>query len=125
MARGGLSTPRQGQTIDTSDASNRQNTSAPGSKGGEQITFTGLRDNTYVDDDAWTTLYEDASGYLIVRRFGGSTAIAAVSQRVEVYPVTVISRAPADIADNQAQQFTATLSVTRAADLDAVVVHGS
>lgn len=118
LLRDGLTTPNSGSTIDVSDAASRFNKTAPGTRGGDALTLQLLRDNT--TDTAWTTLVEDTAGYLVVRRFGGSTVNATAAQKVEVYTGTVIAREMAPIGD-QSQRFTATVSVEAAPELSATV----
>lgn len=110
MRRDGLQTPVSGTTIDASDVSSLQNKNLPGSFGGDNVTLQLYRDDT--TDTAWTTLARGASGYIVVRRFGGSSVAAASAQKVEVYPGSVISREPSQSGDNEAQRFTALWAVS-------------
>jgi len=110
MRRDGLQTPVSGTTIDASDIANLQNKNLPGSYGGDSLTLQLYRDDSA--DTAWTTLTRGASGYIIVRRFGGSTTAAASANKVEVYPGSVISREPSQSGDNEAQRFTVTWAVS-------------
>jgi hypothetical protein len=110
MRRDGLATPRSGQTIDASDAASRVNKKAPGNIDAGEVTFRGLRDSVAADDDGWTTLAEDEAGYLVVRRFGGSTVAATAADKVEVYEGSVISREAQPIGD-EVQNFVAVISV--------------
>lgn len=112
LVRDGLNTPASGQTMDAADASDAYNTTAPGTYGGDPITATFHRNDTGGSDTAWSTLTRTTAGYFVVRRFGGSSTAIASSQKVEVWPITVISREMAPIADNQTQRFTATSAVT-------------
>lgn len=110
LRRDGLQTPNPGTTIDASDVSSLQNKNLPGSYGGDNVTIQAYRDDT--TDTAWTTLTRGASGYIVVRRFGGSTVAAASANKVEVYPGAVISREPSASGDNEAQRFTVTWAVS-------------
>jgi hypothetical protein len=125
LTRDGLDRPLDGQSIDTADVSNGHNNTAPGSFGGQGVTGKFLRDTVSGSDTAWTTLTRLASGYLVVRPFGGSTGASgdafAAGQRVEVWPSVVNTRKPIPIADNEAQKFEAKFDVTSAPNLDAVV----
>ena len=121
MSRDGLSTPNSGSTIDISDASTRQNKTGAGSYGGDPIEIKGIREDSEALDVIWTALYPGRTGYIIVRRFGGSTATFASTQNVEVYPVEVISRENAPIADNEKQSCNVRLAVTGAVYDDAYI----
>lgn len=107
LRRDGLSTPASGNTIDVSDVSDRYNSTGTGTYGGDPITATFYRDSVSGDDDAWTALPRDTTGYFVISRFGGVTA----TKRVEVWPIEVIAREMNDIADNEAQRFTVTCAV--------------
>lgn len=120
MTPDGLDTPLNGSTIDVQAANDRYKATAPGSYGGDPITFRGYRDDA--TDTAYTTLARDTSGYLVVRRFAATSGTAiASSQKVEVWPVTVISNNPVPTADNEAQKFECTMSVQPAPTLNATV----
>jgi hypothetical protein len=120
MTPDGLNTPLNGSTIDVQAANDRYKATAPGSYGGDPITFKGYRDDT--TDTAYTTLARDTTGYIVVRRFAATSGAAfASAQKVEVWPVTVISCNPMQTADNEAQKFEATMSVQPAPTLTATV----
>lgn len=110
LRRDGIQTPNPGTTIDSSDLGSLQNKSLPGSYGGDNVTIQAYRDDT--TDTAWTTLARGTSGYILVRRFGGSTTNAASSDKVEVYPGAVISREMNGSGDNEAQRFTVLWAVS-------------
>lgn len=120
MRRDGFKAPRSPNMVDASDASDLNDKQSTGTRGVGPLVYTAYRDD--VTDTAWTTLTENLAGFIVVRRFGGSTVAAAAGHKVEVYPVEVSSRAPADIAENENQRFDATLAVTGAADMNATVV---
>ncbi len=111
MPRDGLDTPQEGETADNSDITSRYNKTSRGNYGGQPITLTLFRDEVAADDDAWTALPRGTSGYVVVRRFGGSTTAWAASQKVEVFAIEVISRAMAPPAANENQRFVATCAV--------------
>ena len=121
LTRDGLDTPQGAETIDVSDASSRQNKSAPGTYGGDVITLKCHRDSVNADDDAWTTLVRGTEGYIVVRRFGGSSVAVAASQKVEVYPGEVSTRQPDPIAANEDQKFTTQFAVNGAINDSATV----
>jgi len=135
MTRDGLKTPFTGNTIDASDAGSQFNSTAPGTYGGDALEYTGHRDSKAATDLAWTTLEFGVTGFLVVARAGfaqgADTGLGTpdgaptVGDRCEVYPISVISRAPADTADNQTSQFTAQAAITGEPAQDAVVAAGS
>jgi hypothetical protein len=75
------------------------------------------RDTT---DTAWTTLPRATAGDIIIGRFGLTAYVAGSSgppkptstNKVEVWPVKVTSRAAANLTNNTAQTFTVTCAVT-------------
>jgi hypothetical protein len=119
--RDGLSTPRGANVVDTSDVSNKDNTQDVGTRDNGPITISAHRDSVTGSDTFWNTLVEDTVGYVVVRRFGGSTLAAIAAQKVEVYPAIVATVAPVDIAENQSQRVLATIAITRAPNLRATV----
>lgn len=121
MRRDGLATPKSGNVVDASDASSRQNKTSRGTYGGDPITYTGYRDDVTADDDAWTALADGTTGWLLVRRFGGSDVAWAAGQRVEVWPIEVVSREMANIAENENQRFSAQMAVPGVVYDDATV----
>lgn len=110
LRRDGLTTPRSAATIDASDASTRQNKTAPGNIDITMLTLRFQRDSVTATDVAYTTLAEDIAGYIVVRRFGGSAVAAAAAQKVECYKGVVISREDQQIGD-ETQNFVASFSV--------------
>lgn len=125
MRRDGLKTPMAGSTVDTSDAASKYNKTGVGTFGGDAWSYQGYRDSTA--DTAWnalpgpsTSLPDGTAGYLIIRRFGGSSLAWAAAQKVEVAPVNVTARANDDIGDNP-YMFTAEFAVTGEPNLSATV----
>jgi hypothetical protein len=131
LTRDGLKTPATGNTVDISDASSLFNSTAPGSYGGDAAELTCYRDTLGTNDTAWTALERGTIGFLVVARAGwGQSATTGIgtndgtptaADRCEVYPVTVISRAMNDTADNEASKFTCSLAITAEPADDAVV----
>lgn len=125
LTRDGLSTPLDGSTIDVAGANSRYNATASGSYGGQPITLKFFRDSDSGDDTAWATLPRQTQGYLVIRRFGGSTSSSddafAATQDVEVWPIDVLSRTNTPIADNEAQKFEVSCAVPSEPVEDAVV----
>lgn len=117
----GLSTPRSPNMVDASDAGSLDTKQSVGTRDVGPITLTAHRDSDPLLDTAWAALIEDAYGYLVVRRFGGSNTAYAAGQKVETYPVQVATKGNADTALNQTQRFTATFAVTQQSVLEATV----
>ncbi|MEV7422872.1 hypothetical protein [Streptomyces sp. NPDC091212] len=131
VTRDGLKTPSSGNTIDSADIGSRFNKTSPGTYGGDAAEITAHRDSQSTSDLAWNTLEQDAIGFLIVGRSGfGQSATTGLGtkngtptagDRVEVLPITVISRAMNDTGDNETSKFTASLAITGEPEQDAVV----
>lgn len=81
--------------------------------GTSQATFSADFYRDDLADTAWDTLPRTTAGFFIISRFGGAGTdhkpIAA--DVVEVWPVTVVSRTAANMANNTVQTFTVTCSV--------------
>lgn len=105
-----LNAASQGNVVPTPSFDTLFETSIVGTS---QASFTAdfYRDDE--DDLAWETLPRGTEGYFIISRFGGSGTnqkpIAA--DVVEVWPVNVVSRTAANMANNTVQTFTVTCSV--------------
>lgn len=131
MLRTGLTTPNTGQTIDASDAGSRFNKTQLGTRGGDAAELSSHRESKSSEDVAWNTLVDETEGWLIVSRFGwdqdAGTGLGTADgtptagDRIEVYPVAVISREMAPIGD-ETSRFVARLAITDEPDLDAVVL---
>jgi len=100
----------QGNTVPTPSFDSLFETSIVGTS---QATFTAdfYRDDT--TDTAWTTLPRGTEGFFIISRFGGTGAdqIPEAGDVVEVWPVNVVSRVAANMANNTVQTFTINCSV--------------
>lgn len=81
--------------------------------GTSQATFDAdfYRDDT--TDTAWTTLARGSAGYFIISRFGGSGTNnkPTTGDVVEVWPVEIISRTMANMANNTVLSFTVSCAV--------------
>jgi hypothetical protein len=134
ITRDGVKTPATGNTIDAADIATRFNATAPGTYGGDAaqlICHRGSKSGVSGDDKAWTALARGTISFMIVARpgfaqnattgLGDPFSAAIANDKVEVYPVTVISRAMNDTADNETTKFTATLAITAEPADDAVV----
>lgn len=100
----------QGNTVPTPSFDSLFETSIVGTS---QATFTAdfYRDDTA--DTAWTTFPRGTEGFFIISRFGGSGTdqIPEAGDVVEVWPINVVSRVAANMANNTVQTFTITCSV--------------
>lgn len=79
--------------------------------GTSQATFTAdfYRDSGTGNDKAWDTLPRSTVGFFIIARFGGIPSTAGAL--CEVWPVTVLSRAMANMSNNTVETFTVTCAV--------------
>jgi hypothetical protein len=91
--------------------------------GTSQGTFSGdfyRDDGTTPGDLAWDTLPRGTKGFFIITRYGGVPS--TVGKKCEVWPVQVLSRSMANMANNTVETFTVTCSVPVEPAEDAVVV---
>ncbi len=111
-----LNATAQGNSVPTPAFDTLFETSVVGTSQG---TFTAdcYRDDT--TDTAWTTLPRATKGFVILSRYGGIPNTAA--DKCEVWPVQVLSRAMANMANNTVATFTCTCSVPDEPAEDAVV----
>jgi hypothetical protein len=128
IARDGLNSPTGGQSMDVADVSSRFNKKASGTYGGDDLTLKGFRDSSNSADLLWTTfppvsasLPGGTVGYIVARRFGGSTTAWTTGDKVETYPVEVTSRENEPIAENKPYAVTVMLAVTDEPVMTAVV----
>jgi hypothetical protein len=113
-----LSTPLEGDAVDASDLSSAFNKSVAGTYGGG-ATATLYRDDT--SDDAYDLFPRNTTGYLVIRRFGGSDVAWASADEVEVWNLRVITRSPVDMDRNNVQMFTVDFATLDEPVLDATV----
>lgn len=118
----GVSTPNNATTVDVSTIGTRQVKTAPGRYGGDPIEITFLRKTALADDEAWTTFTKDATGFLLIGRFQVDGKAFAAGDRVEVWPVTVMSRQSLNVATNDANKAMARLAVPNVPNDNAAVV---
>jgi hypothetical protein len=82
--------------------------------GTSQATFTGDFYRDSATDTAWTTLARSTTGYFIISRFGGGGSNKepnVATNKCEVWPVTVTSRAMTNMANNAVMTFTVNCAV--------------
>lgn len=138
ITRDGLKTPSTANTVDSSVIASAFTATVPGTYGGDAITLTcqrGSKGGTSGDDLAWSTLTRGTQGYLVIARSGWAqdtvtglgtpSGTPTLADRCEVYPVSVLTRAMADTAENQTSRFDATLTVTADPAMDAAVAAWS
>lgn len=109
-----LNASARGNTVPTPSFDTLFETSIPGTV---QASF----DADFYRDDAagvggdlaWTTLPRATSGFFIISRFGGSGTNNApiAADKVEVWPVRVVSRTMANMSNNTVMTFTVSCSV--------------
>ncbi|MCA1218701.1 phage tail tube protein [Streptomyces sp. 8L] len=131
VTRDGLKTPNSGNTVDSSVVGSDFTTTVGGTRGGDAATLTCQRDSLGSADLAWATLTDGSVGFIAVARpgwnqsvttgIGSPEATPKAGDRCEVYSVEVLTRAMADIAENQTSRFDAQLPITAPPALDAVV----
>jgi hypothetical protein len=114
--------------VDDGDLADDQ--TAPGSYGGDTGKLTCYRDTKTALDLAYSTLVDGAVGFLVVFRFGCAqdangkgtpSGTATVGDRCEVWPATIISRAPMPIGDGKATTFDVSIAFTDSPNTDALV----
>jgi hypothetical protein len=113
-----LDTPLEGEAVPSADLSSAFNKTVPGTFGGEMIGEF-YRDDTA--DDAYDLLPRNTLGYVVVRRFGGSTVELTAADVVEVWPVRVITRSPSPLSRGTVQMFTVNMATLDDPVVDAVV----
>lgn len=116
----GLNAASQGNTVPTPNFDSLFETSIIGTS---QATFSA---DFYRDDDndiAWDTLPRGTEGFFIISRFGGSgvNQKPMAGDKVEVWPVNVVSRTAANMQNNSVQTFSITCSVNVEPNEDATV----
>lgn len=107
-----LTANSQGNAVPTPKLKSMFETSIPGTS---TATFSAemYRDSVTAQDVAWNMLPRNTSGVFYISRFGGTgTGLKPVAtNKVESWPVRVISRAGSAMSSNTAQTFTLTCSV--------------
>lgn len=114
-----IDTPLEGEAVDASDLSTAFNVTAAGRYGGS-VTAQMYRDDT--TDTAWTTFVRNTTGFITIRRFGGSTNAIASGETVEVWPVRVITRSPATLDSGSIQMFSVEFATTAEPNIDVTTI---
>jgi hypothetical protein len=98
-----------GNSVPTPSLDTLFETSIPGTS---TASFTADFYRDDAGDTAWTTLPRGTKGFFIIQRWGANaTRTAVAGQKVEVWPVTVTSRAAGPMTSNTAQTMTVACSV--------------
>lgn len=113
-----LDTPLEGESVPSPDLSSAFDKTVAGTFGGS-MSAEMYRDDT--TDTAWTTFPRNETGFMVIRRFGGSDTALAQSDEVEVWKVRCISRSPASLDRGGVQMFTATFATLDEPELAATV----
>lgn len=81
--------------------------------GTSQATFTADFYRDDVTDLAWVTLARKTKGYFVLSRFGGKgiKGKVVVADKVEVWPVYVVSRTAGQMSNNAVQTFSIIASI--------------
>lgn len=115
-----LDTPLEGEAAPAADLSSAFDKTVAGTFGGT-VTAEMYREDLVADDDAWPLFIRNATGYFVIRRFGGSDVVIAVGNKVEVWPLRVITRSPAAAERGAVQTFTVNFAALDDPNLDATV----
>jgi hypothetical protein len=102
-----LDTPLDGDAVDSSDLSSAFNKTVAGKFGGT-VSASMYRDDTA--DTAFALLPRNTTGYLVIRRFGGSGVAFAAADEIDMWNLRVITRSDAALDDNAVQAFTVTFA---------------
>lgn len=126
LRQDGLKRSVSGNTIDTADASSLFNTTGLGTRDASfSVQF--YRDTVGGSDTAWTVLPDGTLGYFVVAPHGftgagvGTAKAPLATDRCEVWPMGVTSRAPDDEGKDKAETFTVNAAITVTPNLSAVV----
>ena len=115
-----IDTPLDGNAVNSSDLSSAFNKTVAGKYGGN-ISLEAYRDDDPDDDDAWPLFVRGTTGYVAIRRFGGSGEAIVAGDEVEVYHTRVITRSMATADEEALQMFSVDMAVLDEPELEAVV----
>jgi len=114
-----LDTPLDGNAPEASDLSSAFNKTVAGKFGGN-VSAQMYRDDTA--DTAFALFPRGTTGYLVVRRFGGSTVAIAMADDVDVWYCRVITRSDVALDDESVQAFTVEMAALDEPDINVAVV---
>jgi hypothetical protein len=108
-----MSTPLEGSLVDVSDVLSRYNKTASGTYGGQEVTFEFYRDDEQANDVMFNLLTRGTRTNAVIARRGGSGTDGEIASGdyVDVWPIEVITRNPADYARNEPTGFTVSCAV--------------
>ena len=116
-----LNAASQGNIVPTPSLDSLFETSILGTS---QASFSGdfYRDDTV--DTAWDAFDRGDAGYFVISRFGGTNPgeVPVAGDKVEVWPVRVVSKTMANMANNTVETFTLTCAVPVEPNEDATVI---
>jgi len=115
-----LDTPLEGEAAPSADLSSAFDKTVAGTFGGT-VSAEMYREDLPADDIAWPLFVRNATGYFVIRRFGGSTVAITALDEVEVWPLRVITRSPAAAERGAVQTFNVNFAALDDPVLDAVV----
>jgi hypothetical protein len=109
----GPDTPRSGTVADASGLCDIEDRQIAGLRNNGPITFPVFRE--FDATDTYWTLFSDvaqppATQYLVISPGGFAGATAVATEKVDVYQVHVVSRAPVAVARGETQRFMVTLA---------------
>lgn len=118
-----LTASSTGNTVPTPKLSTLFEPSIPGTSTA-QFTAEMYRDSVDALDLAWKALPRNTAGVFYISRFGGKgvNRLPIATDKVEVWPVRVTSRAASAMSSNTAQTFSLTCSVPREPNESALIV---
>lgn len=114
-----LDTPLDGNAPDASDLSSAFNKTVAGKFGGN-VSAQMYRDDTA--DTAFALFPRGTTGYLIIRRFGGSDAAIVAADDVDVWFCRVITRSDVALDDESVQAFTVDMAALDEPNIQVAVV---
>lgn len=114
-----VDTPLEGEAVPANDLSSAFNKTVAGRFGG-QASLDAYRDDTA--DTAYTLFPRNTTGFLVIRRFGGSDTAFAAAQKVDVFNVRVITRSGATLDSGSVQMFTVNFATLDEPDENVSVV---
>lgn len=120
LTGGTLTTPLDGSIVAADDMDSPYNKSGAGTFGGDPVSAEFYRDTTRTSDTAWTTLVRGVTGYWAIARLGLATkGTWASGDRVELWPVTVVTRNMiSPVPRNEMQRFMVTCGVPTDPNID-------
>lgn len=109
---GDLTLPFEGTTAEAGDLSSRFNKTIDGDYGGSPGSNTFHKEKALADDTAWSTLPRDTVGFFAVAFRGLATkGTWAVGDHVDLWPISVLSRAMNQQARNTSSRFTVQVAI--------------